>query len=46
MLVLAAVAFGAFLLGGGATHGYWYWYWNKKTGKKEKRWIEGSDGKK
>ncbi len=40
MLVLAAVAFAAFALGGGITHGYWYYYWDKKTQKKEKRWID------
>ncbi len=40
MLVLAAVAFAAFVVGGVANHGYWYYYWDKKTQKKEKRWIE------
>ncbi len=38
MLVLAAVAFAAFALGGTAAHGYWYYYWDGN--EKRKRWIE------
>ncbi len=38
MLTLAAVAFGAFLLGGAAHHGYWYYYWDGKI--KRRRWIQ------